>query len=166
MNQTDRSRISGRRCDCGYLATGTPPARLCFDCGDRALADWVAEEKSVLGPLPSYAVEVAEIIRDAAKNQAAAIKKRSNEPFAEAARERSQAARRLSRVRRAHRRELDGVSLDRWQAAAALLGSDPRELFRKESKRFVKRGLGAAQLTALGADAMQIVVKTAQEKRR
>lgn len=32
---------------------------------------------------------------------------------------------------------------------------DPRELFRKESKRFAKRGLGAAALTALGAVAME-----------
>lgn len=162
MNQTDRTRISGRSCDCGYLATGTLPARLCFDCGDRALADWSAEEKSLLGRLPGYASDVAEILRDAAKNQADAIRKRSNEPFADATWERNKAARRLSKARRAHRRELDGVSLDGWNAAAALLGRDPREHFRKESKRFAKRGLGAAQLTALGADAMQLLVKKVQ----
>jgi hypothetical protein len=109
---------------------------------------------------------VAEIVRDAGQRQDAAIKAKSNEPFVDAAWERSKAARRLSRVRRARRTELDADALRRWQAAAEVVGHDPRDLFRKESRRFAKRGPGAAALTALGADAMEILLKTTRSRSR
>jgi len=166
VSESGATRASALNCDCGYLGTGVLPNRLCFDCGDRALAAWVAEEKNLLGRAPGYATDVAEIVRDAAQRQEKALRARANEPFADAAWERSKAARRLSKVRRARKSELDSASLDRWRTAADVVGRDPRDLFRKESRRFSKRGAGAAALTALGADAMEILLKTTRARGR
>ena len=164
MSGTEGKREKSRQCDCGYLESGVLPGRLCYACGDRALRAWEAEEKSLLGRMPGYATAVAELVRETAKNQDRALKARANEPFADAAWERSKGARGLPRIRRAHKNELAQVQLDRWNDAAAVVGHDPRELFRKESKRFAKRGLGAAALTALGAVAMEDLLKVVRSR--
>ncbi|WP_313355091.1 hypothetical protein [Microbacterium sp.] len=159
MREAELRRAAGRSCTCGYLESGVAPASLCFDCGDRSLADWITEEKSLLARMPGYGADVAELLEDAARRQRTAIERRSNEPNAEAQWERNKAARRLSAVRRRHRGELSGVSLDAWERLAELVRRDPREQLRKDGKRFAKRGLGAAQLTGLGLDALEMILR-------
>lgn len=159
MREAELRRAAGRSCTCGYLESGVVPGRLCFDCGDRALADWLTEEKSLLARMPGYGTAVAQLLDDAARRQRTAVERRSNEPSAEAQWERDKAARSLSAVRRRHRAELAGVSLNGWERFAELVRRDPREQLRKDGKRFAKRGLGAAQLTGLGLDAMELILR-------
>ena len=159
MNEADLRRRAGRNCSCGYLETSAAPARLCFDCGDRALADWLTEEKALLGRMPGYATAVTEVLRDTAQRQEKAIRARSNEPNAEAQWERNKGGKRLSAIRRTHRADAAAVVQDRWAELASLVQRDPREQLRKDAKRFTKRGLGAAGLTALGLEAAQVLFK-------
>lgn len=146
-------------CTCGYASTGVVPSRLCFECGDRVLAQWVTQERDLLNRMPAYATAVAELMKATALTQERALRARTNEPAADAALVRRNAGKQLARLRRAHKADAAGIDLTRWDELAQLMAHDPRETMRKEAKLQRKRGLGAAALTALTVEATDILIR-------
>jgi len=141
------------------------PRELCFDCGDRVLAEWVATENQLLNRAPAYATAVAEVILATSAAQKRAILTSVEEPSEHARWERQKAGRKLARFRRAHRAEIASIDQSRWQELAEAMTHDPRETLRKEAKKLTKRGLGAAALTKLSVEVGDLIFRRLRSSR-
>lgn len=171
-----RERLGGRgrgaskrgSCFCGYAVDGALPARLCDECEELLLRRWVAEERRILRGMPEYATAVAQVIERVAAQQTAVFRTRGDDLSSEAFGKRKAGGRRLARLGRAHRAELDGVDLRRWRSFVEPLSRAATTTVRETSQKVHARGLGAAALTELGllalADAIRVAVAV-REKR-
>ncbi|MFK0242685.1 hypothetical protein ACIQTX_17680 [Microbacterium sp. NPDC090281] len=146
-------RRGGVVCDCGYAVDGTLPARLCDDCEELLLRRWVAEERRLLRGMPAYAAEVEQVIEDVARRQTKVFQTRGDDLDSEAFGKRKAGGRRLARLRRKCRAELDDTDLRRWSSFIEPLSHASTTSVRSTVVKVHKRGLGAAALTELAVRA-------------
>ncbi|MFK3835906.1 hypothetical protein [Microbacterium sp. NPDC087868] len=144
-----RTQRGGIPCDCGYATDGTRPSRLCDECEDALLRRWVAEERRILRGMPGYAQEIAAVIADTEAKQRRILEKGSDE-YSETFGQRKAGGRRLGRLRRAHRKELDAQDLRRWTRLGEMVEHSSTTSIRTTAAKTRGRGLGAAGITELG----------------
>lgn len=144
-----RSQRGGIPCACGYATEGVVPRILCDDCEDALLRRWVAEERRVLRGMPGYAQEIATVIAETEAKQRRILEKGSDE-YSETFGQRKAAGRRLGRLRRTHRKELDAQDLRRWARLGEVMEHASTTSIRTTAAKTCGRGLGAAGITELG----------------
>ncbi|QNA91700.1 hypothetical protein [Microbacterium sp. Se63.02b] len=151
-------RRRGVACECGYAVDGVLPARLCDECEELLLRRWVAEERRLLRGMPAYAAEVVEVIAAVAQRQTKVFQSRGDDLDAEAFGKRKAGGRRLARLGRRYRAELDAADLRRWSSFIEPLSHASTTSMRSIVVKVHRRGLGAAALTELAvrADAESI----------
>ncbi|WP_157372868.1 hypothetical protein [Agromyces sp. Root81] len=141
-----RSRI---RCECGYAADGVLPKVLCDECEELLLRRWVAEERRLLRGMPAYAEEVALVIERTAEKQAKVFQTPGDDLYSEAFGQRKAGGRRLAKLGRTHRVELERLDLRRWSSFIAPFTSAARPSVKTTVAKVGRRGLGAAAITEL-----------------
>lgn len=163
------SRSRGPSCDCGYAVERVLPRLLCDDCEELLLRRWVAEERRLLRGMPEYAEEVAQVIEKVARQQTSVFQSRGDDLVYEAFGKRKAGGRRIGRLARRHRADLEGVDLGRWASFIEPLSHASTTSVRSTVLKVHKRGLGAAALTELSllsnADAIKVAERILEKRK-
>ncbi|MGH3692108.1 MAG: hypothetical protein ACRDT7_18375 [Microbacterium sp.] len=159
----------GIDCACGYAVDGVMPEKLCPECGEVLLRRWVAEERRLLRALPGYAEEVAQVIEEVAQQQTKVFQTRGEYLVSEAFGKRKAGGRRIGRLTRRHRADVEKLDLSRWSSFIDPLTRVATTSLRSTVQKVHKRGLGAAALTELGlradAESIKAFVKDSEKRK-
>lgn len=136
-----------RACLCGFAATRVVPGELCGACSVSVLEAWLAEERRLWRLAPQHP-ELDRII-GVALDKIAWLRSDPTDGIAGVERAAvRRAGRRIGRMNRATNAQGGMPDVTLWESLAALATLDCRPITRSVAKRWRRRGLGAARLTA------------------